>query len=190
MVAPVVGVSLYTLTSVIGVVLAGISIGNFAGGLAADRWVGQRTLGIILALGGVSSLAVLPVTIIMTNYHYPPSFPLVAKIVVMMVAIFFAPAFVISMTTPVVIKLSLKDLGQTGGVVGRLYAVSTCGSILSTFLTGFVLIAYFGTRSIVLGVGVLLIVLAVSFGGLLTGDRIAAAATTSLIGLLALGTAA
>ncbi|HLY65051.1 MAG TPA: fused MFS/spermidine synthase, partial [Chloroflexota bacterium] len=184
-VAPVVGVSLYTWTSVIGVVLAGISIGNFAGGLAADRWVGQRTLGIILALGGVSSLAVLPVTIVMTNYHYPPSFPLVAKIVVMMVAIFFAPAFVISMTTPVVIKLSLKDLGQTGGVVGRIYAVSTCGSILSTFLTGFVLIAHFGTRSIVLGVGLLLLLLSVTFGGLLTGDRIGAAVAAGGLGVLA-----
>src|SRR5581483_8739163 len=111
----------------------------------------------ILGLGGVSTLAVLPITALMTNLHYPPSFTLVSRIVVLMVTIFFAPAFVISMTTPVVIKLTLKDLGQTGGVVGRIYAVSTCGSILSTFLTGFVLIASFGTRTIVLGVGVLLL---------------------------------
>ena len=89
------------------------------------------------------------------------------------------------MTTPVVIKLSLKDLAQTGGVVGRLYAISTCGSILSTFLTGFVLIASFGTREIVLGVGILLILLAVTFGGLLTGNRPAALATTTSLGLLA-----
>jgi predicted membrane-bound spermidine synthase len=169
-VAPVVGVSLYTWTSVIGVVLAGISLGNFAGGLAADRWVGRRTLGIILALGGVASLAVLPVTEIMTNYPYPTGFPLVAKIVLMMIAIFFAPAFIISMTTPLVIKLSLLNLDYTGGVVGRIYAVSTAGSILSTFLTGFWLIANFGTRAIVLGVGIVLLLLSVTFGGLITGD--------------------
>src|SRR5579872_3806516 len=72
-VAPVVGVSLYTWTSVIGVVLAGISLGNFAGGLAADRWVGRRTLGIILALGGIASMAVLPITKVMTDLQYPPN---------------------------------------------------------------------------------------------------------------------
>jgi spermidine synthase len=150
----------------------------------------RRTLGVVLGLGGVSSLAVLPLIRIMTDYTYPEGTSLVTKIVVMTAVIFFPPAFIVSMTTPIVIKLSLKDLMQTGGVVGRLYAVSTCGSILSTFLTGFVLIAYFGTRSIVLGVGVMLILLAVSFGGLLTGERTGAVASTALIGLLALGTAA
>lgn len=184
-VAPVVGVSLYTWTSVIGVVLAGISLGNYAGGVIADRWPAHRTLGIILSLGGVSSLAVLPLTRIMTDFHYPDGTSLVTKIVLMTAVIFFPPAFIISMTTPVVIKLSLKDLGQTGGVVGRIYAVSTCGSILSTFLTGFVLIASFGTRTIVLGVGLLLILLAVTFGGLLTGDRKGSMVATSLAGVLA-----
>src|SRR5487761_665455 len=145
-VAPVVGVSLYTWTSVIGVVLAGISLGNYTGGLVADRGVARRTLGIILALGGVSSLAVLPLTRIMTNYQYPEGTSLVVKIVALTAVVFFPPAFIVSMTTPVVIKLSLKDLGHTGGVVGRIYAISTCGSIFSTFLTGFVLIAFFGTR--------------------------------------------
>ncbi len=184
-IAPVVGVSLYTWTSVIGVVLAGISLGNYTGGVVADRWEGRRTLGVILGAGGLSSLLVLPLTRVMTDYHYPPGFSLVAKIVVMTAVIFFPPAFVVSMTTPVVIKLSLKDLAQTGGVVGRLYAVSTCGSILSTFLTGFVLIASFGTREIVLGVGIVLILLAVIFGGLLTGNRAVAMVTTTSLGLLA-----
>ncbi|HEX6513546.1 MAG TPA: fused MFS/spermidine synthase [Chloroflexota bacterium] len=183
-VAPVVGVSLYTWTSVIGVVLAGISLGNYAGGVVADRFPVRRTLGAILAAGGISALAVLPLTRIMTDYQYPEGTSLVTKIVLMTAVIFFPPAFIISMTTPVVIKLSLKDLGETGGVVGRIYAVSTCGSILSTFLTGFVLIASFGTRTIVLWVGILLLLLALTFGGLLTGDRAGAAAGSAMAGLL------
>ncbi|HVA23736.1 MAG TPA: fused MFS/spermidine synthase [Chloroflexota bacterium] len=184
-VAPVVGVSLYTWTSVIGVVLAGISLGNYTGGVVADRWGARRTLGIILSLGGVSSLAVLPLTRIMTDYQYPDGTSLVTKIVAMTAVIFFPPAFIISMTTPVVIKLSLKDLGQTGGVVGRIYAISTCGSIFSTFLTGFVLIAFFGTRTIVLWVGIVLLLLAVTFGGLLTGNKAGAAAATAVSAMLA-----
>src|SRR5918912_436581 len=43
--APFIGVSLYTWTSIIGVVLAGISLGNYLGGRIADRWPQRRTLG-------------------------------------------------------------------------------------------------------------------------------------------------
>ena len=56
--APTIGVSLYTWTSIIGVVLAGISIGNYLGGRVADRFPSQTTLGLILLAGGVSSLSV------------------------------------------------------------------------------------------------------------------------------------
>ena len=51
--APVIGVSLYTWTSIIGVVLAGISVGNYLGGLTADRFPARLTLGIILLVSGV-----------------------------------------------------------------------------------------------------------------------------------------
>ena len=44
-IAPYVGVSLYTWTSVIGVVLAGISLGNYLGGVLADRWASLRYFG-------------------------------------------------------------------------------------------------------------------------------------------------
>src|SRR5207302_9277630 len=58
--APFIGVSLYTWTSIIGVVLAGISLGNYLGGRVADRWPDRRTLGILLLAGGLASLAILP----------------------------------------------------------------------------------------------------------------------------------
>src|SRR5881227_3054750 len=64
--APFIGVSLYTWTSIIGVVLAGISLGNFVGGQIADRWPYRRTLGILLMAGGLASLAILPLINIAT----------------------------------------------------------------------------------------------------------------------------
>ena len=62
-IAPYVGVSLYTWTSVIGVVLAGISLGNYLGGRLADRWASLRLLGGIFLLGGLSSLGILAVDV-------------------------------------------------------------------------------------------------------------------------------
>src|SRR5205809_2576595 len=64
--APYIGVSLYTWTSIIGVVLAGISLGNYLGGRFADRWPKRRTLGVLLAAGGLASLAILPLITIAT----------------------------------------------------------------------------------------------------------------------------
>src|SRR5205809_2057073 len=57
--APYVGVSLYTWTSIIGVVLAGITVGNFLGGVLADRRPERTTLGGLLLASGAASLAVL-----------------------------------------------------------------------------------------------------------------------------------
>src|SRR3990172_8773760 len=60
--APYVGVSLYTWTSIIGVVLAGISVGAYLGGLLADRYPRQATLGWLLFLSGLGAFAIAPLT--------------------------------------------------------------------------------------------------------------------------------
>ena len=63
-IAPYIGVSIFAWTSVIGVVLAGVSLGNAVGVRLADRWASSRLLGIIFALSGISSLSVLAVNIL------------------------------------------------------------------------------------------------------------------------------
>jgi spermidine synthase len=188
--APYIGVSLYTWTSIIGVVLAGISLGNYAGGRVADRWGSPRTLGLILLGGGLTSLMVLPLTLLAgentlfrLDCSGPASFVfqglctpqvvLMTKIVLLTTAIFFLPSFILGMVSPVVVRLSLSSLATSGTTVGKIYAFSTLGSIVGTFLTGFFLIATFGTRQIVLGVGAVLVVLAVAAGGLWRVDRLA-----------------
>ena len=186
--APYIGVSLYTWTSIIGVVLAGISLGNYAGGRVADRWGSRRTLGIILLGGGLASLLVLPLTLLAGDRNLfrldcgptaegpfsalcTPQVAIMAKIVMLTGTIFFLPSFILGMVSPVVVRLSLRNLDTSGNTVGKIYAFSTLGSIVGTFLTGFVLIATFGTREIVLGVGLLLVLMAVLAGELWRGRR-------------------
>lgn len=69
--APFVGVSLYTWTSIIGVVLAGISIGAFLGGKLADRYPDRKTLGCLLLLSGVATLFISPVTNLVAAHRFP-----------------------------------------------------------------------------------------------------------------------
>ncbi len=70
----------------------------------------------------------------------------------------FPPAALLSAVTPLVIKLRLGDLRETGRVVGRLSGIGTLGGITATLGTGFVLIAAVPTSVIVLALGGLLVV--------------------------------
>src|SRR4029453_16607774 len=145
--APYIGVSLYTWTTIIGVVLAGMSGGNFFGGFIADRFASWRTLGLIFVAGSVATLSILVVTHAVEGVSFGLSF--LPRIVASIAAIFFAPSFVLGMVSPFVVKLALADLQRSGHTVGTIYAASTVGSIVGTFLTGFVLISWQGTRTII-----------------------------------------
>lgn len=154
--APYVGVSLYTWTSIIGIVLAGMSVGNYLGGVVADRHASRRTLGVIFVAGSVACLLILVITDLVIGQTFRLS--LLPRIVVYTTAIFLLPSLVLGMVSPLVVKLALADLQRTGNTVGTIYAFSTAGSIVGTFLTGFWLISWLGTRSIVwIVAGVLLI---------------------------------
>lgn len=148
--APYVGVTLETFTGIIGTVLAGIALGSWLGGLAADRFRPGRLLGPLLITGGI--LTVLAPTIVAgvgraLNGNDP------VQIIALTATGFFAPAVVLSAVTPVVVKIRLTSLDETGAVVGRLSAIGTAGAIFGTFFTGFVLLAALPSRPIVVAVG-------------------------------------
>ena len=186
--APYVGVSLYTWTSIIGVVLAGISGGAWAGGWLADRRPVASTLGWLLLASGLFAIAIVPATSLLAADHglltsAGIATTLLERVVILSFLLFFLPAFILGMISPVAVKLAVRDLATTGQVVGRIYALSTLGSIAGTFTTGFYLVAKFGTRATLIGVGVALIVSALLFGALF--GRRGRAAAVLLICLVA-----
>jgi len=160
-IAPYVGVSLYTWTSVIGVVLAGISLGNYLGGVLADRWASLRFLGGVFIFAGISSLGVLAVDKLgRVSFN---EWSIVVEILVLTTALFFAPSLILGGISPIVAKLAVRDLSKTGSTVGKIYAAGTAGSIVGTFATGFVLISWFGTHTIVWGVSLVLLAMGLLF---------------------------
>ncbi|HJT16704.1 MAG TPA: fused MFS/spermidine synthase [Thermoanaerobaculia bacterium] len=159
--APYVGVSLYTWTSIIGVVLAGISIGAWVGGALADRYDTRALLPLLLLLSAAAAFLIVPLANAVGSDRFPaPQSSLMLRVVTLAALIFFLPSCILGTISPVAVKMALRDLARTGHVVGRLYAVSTVGSILGTFATGFFLIARFGTRAILVGVAVVLLICA------------------------------
>ena len=161
--APILGVSLYTWTSIIGVILAGISLGNFTGGLLADRFASRGTLSALFILAAIASASILW-TVELTRSVTDLDLPVMIQVLLAFAIAFLLPALLLGTISPVVVKLTLSDLKETGNVVGRIYAAGAAGSIAGTFLAGVWLISQFGTRGIVLGVVGLLLVMGLLIG--------------------------
>src|SRR5918999_2334680 len=151
--APYVGVRLETYTSVIGIVLAGISLGTWLGGRLADRVDPRKTLGPLLVAGG--GLSMLSPAAVHAAGH--PGLGTADDIIGLATIGFFLPAAVLSAVNPTVVKLQLRDLDVTGQVVGRLSAVGTAGAIVGTFVAGFVLVAAAATSTVIIAVGAALV---------------------------------
>ena len=146
--APYVGVTIETYTATIATVLAGISLGTWVGGRAADRVDPGRLLGPLLVVGGALALLAVPLV-----RQFGGGSSGGGSVIGLSLVGFFAPAAVLSAVSPTVVKLQLRDLGATGRVVGRLSALGTAGAIIGTYLAGFVLVEAVATSTSILAVG-------------------------------------
>jgi MFS family permease len=178
--APYVGISLETYTSIIGTVLAGIAAGAWVGGKLADRFDTRRLLGPTVALGGVLALVTVP--IVRTLGHQSAQGAGRGATLLLTFAGFFLPAVVLSAVTPMVVKLQLHDLHRTGGVVGRLSGISTSGALVGTFVTGYLLTATTPTSTTIFALGAVLIVVGVALGLALSGRNRAVLAIIVALG--------
>jgi tetratricopeptide (TPR) repeat protein/MFS family permease len=157
------GSSLYTWTAVIGIVLAGITIGNYLGGRIADRFNAKRTLAVLFAFASASCV----VTVILNNlvgqwlWLWQFSWPM--RVFTHVSLVFLLPSTLLGMISPVVAKMALDKGLPTGRTVGDIYACGAAGSIAGTFATGYYLILALGTIEIVWAVGGVLLLLAILF---------------------------
>ena len=117
--APFIGSSVETWTCVIGVFLTGIALGNHFGGRLADRAPATRTLGWLLVLGGLSALSMILWWVVCRGTGFDQVLPLGPRIPILSALFCLAPAFVLSLMTPLTIKLMLPDVSRAGRVAGR-----------------------------------------------------------------------
>ncbi len=161
--APYIGVSLYSWTAIIGVVLGGLSLGNWLGGVWADRGGSGRSAGLVLGLGALSCLGVLLLLTLVAAPLQRSELGLLSLSFVFVAALFFLPAMLLGVVTPLLTTLALRLDARTGHIVGMMHALAALGSILGTFATGYLFIQYFGTRAVITGTGVMLGLLALAF---------------------------
>ena len=170
--APFFGSSIFVWGALIGVVLAGLSVGYWIGGVLADRFPTPLLLLGALTLGAAMIL-LIPVVdgwVLERVVEWDPGprwNPLVATI-----ALFGLPSIVLATATPIAVRLRARSITSVGKTAGRLFAVSTAGSIAGTFATAFFLIPELGTNQLL---GVLATSLFVAAGLVALGERLLAA---------------
>jgi hypothetical protein len=183
--APYVGLTLETTTTIIGTVLAGIAAGAALGGRQADRMDARRLIPELLIGGGLLAIGIVP--LVRTLGAGLQARGDGAALTVTLIALFPAAA-VLSAVTPVVAKVQLRDLDATGSVVGRLSAWATVGALVGTFATGFVVVPLLPTDVAVFATGGLLLALGVGLA-LHDGIRSGRAAAGLAAGALVVGAA-
>ncbi len=163
LVAKELGFSLYTWTAVIGVILAGITVGYYISGRIADKFDAKKALAALFAL----SSAACVLTIILNNtvgewlWLWYLGWPMHIFTYVMLV--FLLPSMLLGMISPVVAKMALDKGLPQGRTVGDIYAWGAAGSIAGTFAAGFYLIPAIGTIPLIWTVGGILILLAILY---------------------------
>jgi predicted membrane-bound spermidine synthase len=157
------GASLYTWTSVIGVVLAGITIGNYIGGRVADNLPTRKTLSSLLGSCSVACVIVIVLSNLADEWLWLWKLSWPAHIFIYVSLVFILPSTLLGMISPMVAKMALDKGLPTGKTVGSIYACGAAGSIAGTFLAGFYLIAVLGTIAAIWTVAVVLLLMAILY---------------------------
>jgi len=148
--APYFGTSLYVWGVLIGLILLYLSAGYVIGGRLADRHPRDDVLYQITAWAGlwigVIPLVSYPILLASQQGFRELSVGLVAGTLLSVVLLFAVPVTLLGCVSPFAIRLLLTDVSTGGNTAGRVYALSTVGSILGTFLPVFWFIPTYGTR--------------------------------------------
>lgn len=160
LIARYLGSSLYTWTGVLGVILAGMSLGNYIGGRMADAAPNlPRRIAAMFFAGAVACVVIPWLNILAGSAPVLMGLSWPVRILLHMCWAFLLPATVLGTISPMVAKLAIERAEHTGRAIGTLYAWNAVGSIAGTFLTGFYLTAWLGSVRIVVSMALLLAVL-------------------------------
>lgn len=156
--APYFGNTLFTISSIIGIVLGALSLGYYLGGVLADKYPKFSIFFFLIFIAGIFSLLIQVFSkTILPAIGYSLDMKLGPPIVSLI--LFLIPSLILGMMSPFAIKLKTLELKEVGKVSGKVFFWSTLGSIFGSFLAGFFLIPYFGISKVIIYTGSLLLVI-------------------------------
>ena len=161
LVAPFFGTSLIVWTALIGIIMTSLCVGNWFGGNLADRRPEGKLLGRILMLSAIITAVTAFASNLILTWLQDMKFNLYFSSVLSALSIFAPVSLLLGMVSPFVARLAMQDVHSSGETIGKLSALNSAGSILGTFMGGFVLISLFPSAVILMFVASMLAFLAV-----------------------------
>ncbi len=166
MLAPYIGMSLYTWTAIIAVVLAGLSTGHWIGGRLADRaiWESEQLIGWVLLFSSISAAASLILLRLLSGPILNLGMSPVPTISLLTSSLFFLPSFFVGIPSPILTKLAIEqNREKTGRIVGLMYASGSLGGIVGTLAAGYIFISWLGTIYTIILVATIYVLLSAIF---------------------------
>lgn len=181
--APYFGTSLFIWANLIGLVLIYLSAGYFLGGRLADRYPSMRLLSILTTIAALAAGLIPFISKPVLDWSVSGMTEVNASVfyssLLAVILLFGVPITLLGMVSPFAVRLSTRSVGSTGRSAGGLYALSTVGSIVGTFLPVLLLIPNIGVKRTILTASVAL--LAASLYGLRFWERIGSAVPGMLL---------
>lgn len=181
--APYFGSSIYVWAAVLGITLTALMSGYYLGGYLSEKIDKPQLLPIVLSIAG-GLLTIMPFTSqLVMRATIDLSVQLGATLALS--CFMLPPLLFMGMSSPIIINLLNRRVETSGKTAGSVYAISTLGGILSTFLMGFSLMPRFGLRLPALIFGSILIILCMI--PLIRGRKIAYASISLVFLIIAIG---
>ena len=140
--APFFGTSLYVWAAALALTLGGLTLGYFIGGKLSKKYAGSKSLLYWVLIAAGLLLVLMPFTseLIMNRTI---NFSLEAGAISSLSIFMLPPLMFMGMVSPIIINLLTQEITSAGNNAGNVYAISTLGGILMTFLMGFYIIPNF-----------------------------------------------
>lgn len=150
LVAPFFGTSLIVWTNIIGLIMAALSAGYYLGGRLADKRPEWLLLYKLILGAGLGIFAVPFIATPVMSRAASGTVGLFIGSLVAVILLFVVPFTLLGMVSPFVIRLAATALEEVGNTAGSIYALSTVGSIIGTYLPALFCIPLVGTRRTIL----------------------------------------
>ena len=154
--SPYLGSSNIIWTCIIGMMLAFMSLGYFIGGIVSDKYPKRNILSLFLLNSAVFTALIPLMELHIIEPLAKTQIDLRLIAIIASTVTFGLPSLFLATVSPFAVKLKEKNLNNIGSVSGKMSAFSTAGSILGTFLAGFLLIPIIGVKNIILLIVVIL----------------------------------
>lgn len=154
--SPYMGTSTVIWTSLIGIILGSLSLGYWWGGRWSDKNPSPKILSAVIFASACLILLISFTNDLILQLIALRVPDLRVSTVLAAIVLFVAPSVLLGMVSPFAVRIQMESVTGSGKLVGRLYALSTVGSIVGTFLAGFWLIPNFGIKQILIILALLL----------------------------------